>query len=66
MSDPLSTARPAEEHLVPTALELFRSGVLIWVVLVSILAVDVVLVVHVGSILLGLVVSTLAIVGVHA
>ena len=66
--------RPAEEHLVvvvvvvvaPTALELVRSGILIRVVLVSILAADVVLVVHVGSIFFGLVVSTLAIVGVHA
>ena len=71
MSDPPSTARPAEEHLVvvvvaPTALELARGGILIWVVLVSILATDVVLVVHVGSIFLGLVVSTLAVVGVHA
>ena len=71
MSDLPSTAMPAEEHLVvvvvaPTALELARSGILVWVVLVSILAADVVLVVHVGSIFLGLVVSTLAIVGVHA
>ena len=71
MSDPPLTARPAEEHLVvvvvaPTALELARSGILVWVVLVSILAADVVLVVHVGSIFLGMVVSTLAIVGVHA
>ena len=73
MSDPPSTARPAEEHLVvvvvvvaPTALELARSGILIWVVLVSILAADVVLVVHVGSIFFGLVVSTLAVPFVHA
>ena len=72
MSNPPSTARPAEEHLVvvvivaPTALELARSGVLIWVVLVSILAADVVLVVHVGSIFFGLVVSTLAVPFVHA
>ena len=72
MSDPRSTARPAEEHLVvvvvvaPTALELARSGILIWVVLVSILATDVVLVVHVGSIFFGLVVSTLAVPFIHA
>ena len=71
MSDPPSTARPAEEHLVvvvvaPTALELGRSGILIWIVLVSILAAGVVLVVHVLSILFGLVVSTLAVPLVHA
>lgn len=70
MSNPTSRGLLAQAHLVvtiaPTALELIRSGILIWVVLVSVHAPDVVLVVHVISILLGLVVGTLAVPGVHA
>lgn len=60
-----SKALPADERLV-ALLELLRRAISICVVLVSLLASDVVLVVHVGGILLGLVVSTLAIPFVHA
>ena len=52
---------------VATALlELLGRVILVWVVLVSVHAPDVVLVVHMAGILFGLVVGTLAVVGVHA
>lgn len=38
----------------------------VWVIVVSLLASDIVLVVHVMGTLLGLMVSTLAVVGIHA
>ena len=51
MSNPTSTALLAQEHLVTAAtvasLELLRRAILIWIVLVSVLALDVVLVVHI-------------------
>ena len=47
-------------------LELLGRVILVWVVLVSVHAPDVVLVVHIAGILFGLVVGTLAVVGVHA
>ena len=65
-----SRAMLAQEYLVvaiaATALELRRSVILVWVVLVSVHAPDIMLVVHVAGIFLGLVVSTLAVVSVHA
>ena len=61
----------AQGHLVVAAiatslLELRRRTISICVVLVSVQVALIVLVVHVGGILLGLVVSTLAVVSVHA
>lgn len=71
MSKPTSRALRAQKHLIAAlatvaALELLRSVILVWVVLVSVLAPDVVLVVHMAGILLGLMMSTLAVVSVHA
>lgn len=70
-SYPTSRALLAQEHLVVVAvatslLELLRRPILICIVLVSIQVADIMLVVHVGGILFGLVVSTLAVVSVHA
>ena len=61
----------AQENLVAALiavalLELLRRAILICVVLVGVQAPNVVLVVHVVGILFGLVVGTLAVVGVHA
>ena len=58
----------AQEHLVvvTASSKLLRSVILIWVVLVSVLAADVVLVIHVVGILLGLATGFLAVVGIHA
>ena len=68
MASPALRALLAQEHLVvvTASSELLRSVILVWVVLVSVLAADVMLVIHVGGILLGLVVRTLAVVGIHA
>ena len=68
MSSPIMSGLLAQKHLivVTTASELLRRAILIWVVLFSALAPDVVLIVHVGSILLGLVVCTLSLVRIHA
>ena len=68
MSSPTTTGSLTQKHLivVTASSELLRRAILIWVVLVSVLAPDIVLVVHVGSILLGLVVCTLAVVFIHA
>ena len=71
MPNPASKALLSRGSLVvvviaPTALlEILGSAILIWVVLISVLATDVMFLVHMASILLGLVVSTLAVIGVH-
>ena len=68
MSSPTSKALLAQEHLVvvTASAELLRSIILVWVIVVSVLASDVMVVVHVGGILLGLVVRTLAVPFIHA
>ncbi len=68
MSNPTSRALQTQGCLVVVvaSLELWRRAVLICVVLVRVLASDVMLIVHVGSVFFGLVVSTLAVPLVHA
>ena len=70
MSNTTLKALVAQERLVTAAavasLELLRSVVSIRVVLIGVLASDVVLIIHMAGILLSLVVSTLAVVSVHA
>lgn len=67
-TSPALRALLAQEHLVvvTASSKLLRSVILIWVVLVSVLAADVVLVIHVVGTLLGLGMGTLAVVGIHA
>ena len=55
----------AQDHLIVSS-KLLWSAISVWVVLVSVLAPDIVLIVHVGGIFLSLMVSTLAVVGIHA
>lgn len=55
----------SQEHSIVSS-KLLGRAISVWVVLVSVLAPNIVLVVHVMGILLGLMVSTLAVVFIHA
>ena len=66
MSSPTTGLLTQKHLIVVTTSELLRRAILIWVILVSVVAPDIVLVVHVFCILLGLVVCTLAVPFIHA